>query len=221
MTTAPVAADTPSTPDDTTRPDRAHPSTVTTPDRAPRSTLTGPPVVGLKEAARLCRVSVATVRRRREQLEAAGATAAEDGWTIPIPALVAVGLLDRTTPPGEGAAAGVAPATTPGTDTPESPALTALRTELEAERRARAEAEHRARLAEAVAQERGRALEDTRLALRALTAGPSTVTPLAFRPETPAEPPPAAEQPTAGPDPHPARSERPRGRLAAWRDRRR
>jgi hypothetical protein len=217
VTTDPVAADTPSTPTDTPRPDRAPSSTVPSPDRAPRSTLTGPPTVGLKEAARLCRVSVATVRRRREQLEAAGATAAEDGWTIPIPALVAVGLLDRTTPPGEGAASGVAPATTPGTDTTESPALTELREQLDAERRARAEAEHRARLAEAIAQERGRALEDTRLALRALTAGPSAQQ----TPPRPAEAPPTAEQPTTGPNPHPAPSERPRGRLAAWRDRRR
>ena len=196
MTTAPVATDTP-----------AH-----------RIALAGPPVVGLKEAARLCNVSVATVRRRRELLEAAGATAAEDGWTIPIPALVAVGLLDRTTPPREGAAAGVAPATTPhptpDTDTPESPALASLREQLEAERRARAAAEARAHLAEAVSEERGRALEDTRLALRALTAATPP-------PPRPAEAPATAEQPTADPHPHPTPSERPLGRFAAWRDRRR
>ena len=208
MTTAPVATDTPSTPTDTP----AH-----------RIALAGPPTVGLKEAARLCRVSVATVRRRRELLEAAGATAAEDGWTIPIPALVAVGLLDRTTPPREGAPAGVAPATTPhptpGTDTPESPALASLREQLETERRARAAAEARAHLAEAVSEERGRALEDTRLALRALTAAtPAQQQP----PPRPAEAPATAEQPTANPPhPHPAPSERPRGRFAAWRDRRR
>lgn len=167
MTTAPVTADTTGTP---------------TPIAAQRSTtLDGPSVVGLEEAARLCKVSVATVRLRRNLLEAAGATAAGDGWTIPIPALVAVGLLDRSTPPRVGAVAGAAPGTTPCpapvVDTPESPVLASLREELDAERRARAAAEARAHLAEAVSEERGRALEDTRLALRALTTSLSVLLP--------------------------------------------
>ena len=57
-----------------------------------------------------------------------------------------------------------------------SGAADALGPEELAELRARlAEAETRARVAEAVAEERRQALEDTRLALRALTAGPAPV----------------------------------------------
>jgi len=57
------------------------------------------PTVGLHEAARITGKSVATVRRRRAELTKLGATSTKDGWTIPIPALVAVGLLDRVTGP--------------------------------------------------------------------------------------------------------------------------
>lgn len=187
-----------------------------TPPSTPAGTQ-GPPTVGLKEAARVAGVSVATVRRRREQLVEYGATASEEGWAIPIPALVAVGLLDRSTPPREGAGAAPAPTATPTPATPEDPQLEALREQLDAERRARTEAEHRARLAEVVAEERGRALEDARLALRALTAGPAAAT---HAPPSPAEAPPAAAQPSPVPQPHPA-AERPREPRAWWGGRRR
>jgi hypothetical protein len=107
----------------------------------------GPPVVGLKEAARVCGCSIATVRRRRAALAEHGATQTGAGWTIPIPALVAVGLLDRVTPPDR-----VLPSETPGTTPPTDTALIAhLRAAL-------LSAEHRAELAEAIAHERGRAL---------------------------------------------------------------
>lgn len=56
------------------------------------------PWVGLKEAARLCSVSPGVIRRRKDELQEQGATASEDGWRIPIPALVNTGLLDRVTP---------------------------------------------------------------------------------------------------------------------------
>lgn len=85
----------------------------------------------------------------------------------PIPALVAAGLLDKSTPPDTVSTPHVSPDTTPPHDTPVSPPdeVADLRARL-------AEAEKRAAVAEATAQERGRALEDMRLALRAITATP-------------------------------------------------
>jgi hypothetical protein len=131
------------------------------------------PSVGLKEAARVCGVSVATVRRRKDSLIAHGATTAEDGWMIPIPALVAVGLLDRTSPPDTLPRVGQVPTAI----SPDDAALASLRDELATERLARVTAEHRAALAEAVMESQSKNLEDVRRALRALTAAPTSQSP--------------------------------------------
>jgi hypothetical protein len=115
----------------------------------------------------MCGVSAATIRRRKDVLTAQGATTADAGWTIPIPTLVAVGLLGAVSPP-DAPPMGAATAPT---------VAAALREQLDAEHLARITAEHRAELAEAIAEERARNLEDVRRALRVLTAGGPVATP--------------------------------------------
>lgn len=123
-----------------------------------------PPDVGLKEAARLSGVSLSTLRRRRDDLRKNGATQHADGtWSIPIHTLISLGMLD-----------GPKPSQTPAIETPRHPQPDALEIENARLREALREAEHRAELAEAIAQERGHALEAERLALRMLTASAST-----------------------------------------------
>lgn len=83
------------------------------------------PVVGLAEAASLCKVSPATIRRRKALLVELGATTDPSGWRIPIPALVQVGLLDRVTPaPVTGS--DVSPVTSPPVDNPQIALLETL-----------------------------------------------------------------------------------------------
>lgn len=88
------------------------------------------PVVGLAEAARLCKVSAASIRRRKAVLTELGATTDPKGWQIPIPALVQIGLLDRVTPaPVPGST--VSPDTTPPVDNPQIALLEALVAQLQ------------------------------------------------------------------------------------------
>lgn len=84
-----------------------------------------PPVVGLAEAAALCKVSPATVRRRKAILTELGATTDPSGWRIPIPALVDVGLLDRVTPASVTGST-VSPDATPPVDNPQIALLETL-----------------------------------------------------------------------------------------------
>lgn len=143
----------------------------------------GPPMVSQAEAARICKVSTATLRRRRTELEQHGAKPdPTGGWLIPIPALVACGLLDRTTPPDTRAASTMSPDTTPlhnGGVSPLDTRLVELQDQLDRADRRVQDAEHRAELAEAIADERGKALEVERMALRILTqtAHPAPVAP--------------------------------------------
>lgn len=94
------------------------------------------PTLGLAEAARACGVSPSTVRRRRDALEALGATVSPAGWVIPITALFGVGLMPRVTPPDTPSSLVVTPGTTPPGDIPEvielRQALTLERTRREA-----------------------------------------------------------------------------------------
>lgn len=128
------------------------------------------PVLGLAEAARVCGVSVSTIRRKRLELAEHGAAQTAKGWQIPVTALIAVGLMGRTTPPPE----------TPPVETPEAPheALLkplsdALREELDTLRSQLADAERRAAVAEAVAAERERIIQVQQMSLRMLEAGNS------------------------------------------------
>lgn len=124
-----------------------------------------PPVVGLAEAARMCGVSVSTIRRKRGELSEYGAAQTAKGWHIPIPALIAVGLMENTTPPDE-----APPLDTPDTlhVTPAQGGRDTLQAELEALRSLLVEAERRAAVAEAVAAERERIIQVQQMSLRML-----------------------------------------------------
>jgi hypothetical protein len=127
---------------------------------------TSAPVLGLAQAAKACGVSESTIRRKRPELLAAGATQDSRGWRIPVPALIQLGLMDRTTAPDAPDSPPVAAqeaVTTPATQTPMEPLLEALREKLAA-------AEQRAAVAEAIAEERERIIAVQAQALRMLEA---------------------------------------------------
>lgn len=175
-----------------------------TPSDTPRVTPVtgGPPCVGLREAARVSGVSIATVRRRREQLIEHGATVQASGWMIPIPALVAVGLLDRVSPPVTGSrtkgdTSHATPVMAPGVTHSATPS-----SEVEELRRELVEARQRAAVAEAVAAERQVTIEAQALALRAITARPTTTNnDPPEEPATPTTPVPSADRSTPQPRP--------------------
>jgi hypothetical protein len=128
----------------------------------------GVPTLGLAEAAKACGVSVSTLRRKRPELAAHGAAQTATGWRIPVTALIATGLMGRTSDaPHES-----------HHDAPEMPTMTpvmtahtdALTGELEALRAKLADAEQRAAVAEAIAAERERVIQTQAMALRMLEA---------------------------------------------------
>lgn len=161
-------------------------------------------VFTMREAAQVAGVSVSTLRRRRNDLIAAGAVIDPAGWKVPITALIAAGLI-----PGEGqhdTSTTGTPRTAPGP----GPAVSSgqedtaqlqheLRRLQERVQELVEEAGHwrrRAEVAEARAEERGRSLEtlrianeSERLALRMLTSQ-HTPTP------SPADTPPAHPEAT-------------------------
>lgn len=155
-------------------------------------------VFGMRRAAEVAGVSVSTLRRNKELLQAHGAVIAADGWQVPLSALVASGLMRRTTPPEASTAPSQQAETTrdPG-------ALAEAHERIRELEREALELRFRAEKAEAIAQERGSALEAERMALRMLTTGPPTV-PAEPDPEptpAPVSPPPAPEQTNPGPEP--------------------
>lgn len=158
-------------------------------------------VFTMREAAQVAGVSVSTLRRRRDDLVAAGAVIDPAGWQVPITALIAAGLL-----PGEGQH------DTPTTGTPRTapgsgPAVSSgegdtaqhqheLRRLQERVQELVEEVGHwrrRAEVAEARAEERGQSLEtlrianeSERLALRMLISQHTpTTTPATDTPPTP------------------------------------
>lgn len=124
-----------------------------------------PIIVGLAEAARVAGVSESTIRRRRVELQALGAVQGSKGWKIPIPALIELGLMARTTAPDE-----VVPPETSQVTPVEDVMTGDTASELEALRKALAAAEQRAAVAEAIALERERIIEVQGQALRMLEA---------------------------------------------------
>lgn len=60
------------------------------------------PTVNLAQAVELTGKSKSTIRRRKAELLEHGARADAEGWVIPVPALIAVGLMDNVTPPDTG-----------------------------------------------------------------------------------------------------------------------
>lgn len=125
----------------------------------------GGPTLGLAEAAKACGLSVSTLRRKRPELAAHGAAQTASGWRIPITALIALGLMDRTTDTRHESQH----------DTPMTPTTTALTdtltAQLDALRTALADAERRAAVAEAVAAERERVIQVQQMSLRMLESG--------------------------------------------------
>ena len=122
------------------------------------------------------------MRRRRAVLIERGATVEGTKWSIPIPALIATGLMPATTAPD---------ARHDELEvTPSDAQLAAMREELNEWRR-------RAEVAEALADERRAALERADLALRALTAAPPVTSraPIETASVTKPEAPPEDEEP--------------------------
>lgn len=150
----------------------------------------GGPTLGLAEAAKACGVSVSTLRRKRPELAANGAAQTANGWRIPVTALIALGLMDRTTDTRHDTRRETP--MTPATTAPDD-ALTARLDALETEREALsaklADAERRAAVAEAVAAERERVIQTQAMALRMLET-----------PKAPALPNPAEPAETARPN---------------------
>lgn len=156
----------------------------------------GGPTLGLAEAAKACGVSVSTLRRKRPELLAHGAAQTANGWRIPITALIALGLMDRTTDARHESQhdSPTTPATTAPTD--------ALTAQLDALRTALADAERRAAVAEAVAAERERMIQTQAMALRMLEASKTPATSMPTAPTEPAESPvpvPSKEDPQHAP----------------------
>jgi hypothetical protein len=136
------------------------------------------------------------LRRKRPELEANGAAQTAKGWRIPVTALIALGLMDRTT-----AARHETQHDTPMTPTTTPPA-DALTAQLDALRTALADAERRAAVAEAVAAERERMIQTQAMALRMLEASKTPATPTPTTTTQPAESPspaPSKEDPKHAP----------------------
>ncbi|MEK0212208.1 hypothetical protein WM019_08825 [Bifidobacterium mongoliense] len=58
------------------------------------------PQVNLSQAAEMTGKAKNTIRRRRDELVKNGAVISKSGWLIPVPALIATGLLANSTPAG-------------------------------------------------------------------------------------------------------------------------
>ena len=135
----------------------------------------------MKQAAQVAGVSVSTLRRRRTDLIAAGADISPDGWKVPVTALVACGLIAGEGPEAASRPASVMPRPREGHEASgQSRQLDELIAQVRELEREVGEWRRRAEVAEARAEERGRALdalrvanETERMALRMLTAGTS------------------------------------------------
>lgn len=156
-------------------------------------------VFSMKQAAEVAGISVSTLRRRRDDLVAAGADISPDGWRVPMTALVACGLIAGEGPQLAERPVRPEPRREDGQRNAEQAQqleeLTAQVRDLEHEV---SEWRRRAEVAEARAEERGRALdalsvanETERMALRMLTAGASFSAPAqkAEEPRPRADPP--------------------------------
>jgi hypothetical protein len=126
--------------------------------------MTTEPVFSINAAAKLTGYSLPTVRKRLPSLIEHGAKQVEGKWKIPLSALHGAGLMMRVTSndDSQDSGNGLHSATTSDIET--------LRARL-------AEAEQRAAVAEALADERQRALDRADLAMRMLEARAAPVAP--------------------------------------------
>ena len=125
------------------------------------------PTFTITDAATACSVSRKTITRKLPELAGHGAAKDDDGvWRIPVEALLAVGLHPGRSLPEAAPAAARPVAPRP------SPARPAEQDTVTIPRDRWDDVRIRLARAEAEAAERGLALADARLALRALTAGP-------------------------------------------------
>lgn len=169
------------------------PSSVKPPQSPVMTPPVGVPTLGLAEAAKACGVSVSTLRRKRPELTAHGAAQTASGWRIPVTALIALGLMDRTTDTRHESQHDslMTPTTTAPAD--------ALIAQLDALRAALAEAEKRAAVAEAVAAERERMIQTQATALRMLEAPKTPANPTPTEPAESPVPAPRSEDPKHAP----------------------
>lgn len=143
-------------------------------------------VFSMKQAAQVAGISVSTLRRRRSDLIAAGADISPDGWKVPMTALVACGLIAGEGPEAASRTASAAPRSGESHGASgQSGQLDELTAQVRELEREVSEWRRRAEVAEARAEERGRALdalrvanETERMALRMLTAGAPTPAPV-------------------------------------------
>ena len=154
--------------------------------RADQSIMTGTTAVfSMKQAAEVAGISVSTLRRRRDDLVAAGADISPDGWKVPMTALVACGLIAGEGPQLAERASRPEPRHEDGQrDAEQAQQLEELTAQVRDLEHEVSEWRRRAEVAEARAEERGRALdalsvanETERMALRMLTAGTSVQAP--------------------------------------------
>lgn len=139
------------------------------------------PLLTITEAARAAGKDRRTVRRWLQEGRLAGANQVDGRWLIPVEGLLGAGVHLYGARP---------PAGPPDGERPPGGVLDTLREELAAAQARAREAEARARMAEALADERRRALDDLRLAPRALAPGP---------PDQPPAGPPEGAQPLRKP----------------------
>lgn len=125
----------------------------------------------MREAADVAGVSVSTLRRRRTELEDAGAVISTEGWQVPMTALIATGLI-KTEGPGREEP----PQTAAHDETTQD--VEELLSEINELKEQVAEWRRRAEVAEAISRERGSMIEAMRLsaetermALRMITSG--------------------------------------------------
>lgn len=169
--------------------DTPDPAPTVVQDQSPRELESATPGGGqrpsftITDAATACAVSRKTITRKLADLAVHGAAKDEDGvWRIPVEALLAVGLhpgrsLPSTPRPATSAVPAASP-TAPRAPEPQAPDMVSIPRDRWDDLRirlARAEAE---------ASERALALADARLALRALTAGPTAVAAVSAAPPT-------------------------------------
>lgn len=128
-----------------------------------------PAMVSQAKAAHICGVSTSTIRRARQagKLEGCRVDEVTGGYLIPVPSLLAAGFkLSSPTPSDTVEQPHATHATTPQADTPDT-----LHKELLELREKLIRAEHRAQLAEAVADERAKVIQAQKIALKMLTSG--------------------------------------------------